>query len=122
MTTSANAVFCFECAGDDQHDNGCPVTRTSPSFTPGPWMLVRKPGEVWGVGNRDDPSDLAEVRGSLDGTSEGNARLIAKAPDLYRLLESMLSADALSDPASDESLAIQREARLLLDDVAGVIR
>lgn len=73
-------------------------------FTPGPWTAHKR--EVYLVANRYDLTDpICETNEFFDGqeAAEANAKLIAAAPGLYRVLENI--GEALSREASNLSLS-----------------
>lgn len=66
-------------------------------FTPGPWRFEESNGVIYG-----DHSRILERAGEANWTA--NARLIAKAPEMYALLERLgqrCSADAGKMPHGD---------------------
>jgi hypothetical protein len=75
----------------------------SGAFTPGPWFIAHRDGTDIHVcapddGSVDDPWNIALVVGACGypndprtGCTEGNARLIAAAPDLYAAMSDMLA-------------------------------
>ncbi len=67
-------------------DNTLPI-----SYTPGPWTVVLEGYPLYQI--REDGGDqmwVATVVDGLNGTSKGNAALLASAPEMFSLCEDLL--------------------------------
>ena len=75
-------------------------------FTPGPWTQQWN-GYFFDISQEGNPFDLASVNSAWDeqcgpGTQEGNAHLIAAAPELYEALAAFERVVDLWLPADSE--------------------
>lgn len=102
---------------------------TSPAHTPGPWILVNEGSTYPGIDAEGQNiilnSDLGEycgVRGESRDESIANARLIAAAPVLLRLVEDLyqLFADTAGEEEPTEvELEIETRMNTVLDEIYG---
>lgn len=88
-------------------------TQTKPTFTPGPWRFAFDTERLYG-GNG---AYIAEVHGRRHvDTQIANARLIAKAPELYAAaLVSVRDQGYTSDPAGALNRIKDAAAKLLAE-------
>jgi len=66
--------------------------KTASKFTPGPWSLFKMYGGWALKGAKGEAHRIAAIMGTRktdddSGEAQANARLIAKAPEMYELLE-----------------------------------
>jgi hypothetical protein len=73
---------------------------SEPKFTPGPWEIWHAV-EVYAASEPIAKSvfiaDCDPLARIPEGQAEANARLITKAPEMYKLLDSILRADDLQE-------------------------
>jgi hypothetical protein len=87
--------------------------------TPRPWEAAKYPEGHYGIFERNYPFQIAEVlnRKCSDEMVEANARLIAAAPCMLSVIESLLSLWYKTGGTDDAYEVIEAEA--LLDAIAG---
>ena len=82
------------------------------SYTPGPWKVKKLDGEIYINPSREsgEYALLAKVHGARvspgrsEDTAQANARLIASAPELLKILEGFL-ATLVADDLEEEAVA-----------------
>ncbi len=77
------------------------------AFTPGPWYAVLNTAQCWDINVDDNLYAQSIVNGLgscryLLGSAEGNAHLIAAAPELFEALEGVLLFDRQPDETAEE--------------------
>lgn len=97
---------------------------TAPKFTPGPWLLdVGFDGsgdfnQYWQVHDGSD-AVVCSTSFCMAGNKEGNAHLIAAAPDLYEALKSCLNFMENTESELGFSLESADQARAALAKARG---
>ena len=98
------------------------------TFTPGPWQIVQAPNgriSVYPLGGKERVLDVYCPLDRDGGTLSGNARLIAKVPEMYDALQWLLEFDMMPTdfPNCGDSIAWceQRDSyRALLREIEGM--
>ena len=87
-----------------------------PNFTSGKWF---EDGDCVFTFDDDDNHSfmIADVNGETREELEANSRLIASAPDMYRLLSFFVEGEAVDEDRFDEYLLAVNETKELLSRI-----
>ena len=94
-----------------------PNRQSASKYTPGPWGYIYDGSSDWTIGEARDPQEnpVAHIWDRNDARAHANARLIAQAPTMLKIIRCLATYDSM-DPIKIQDIT---EARAILRAVEG---